>query len=92
MTFDEEWFREMSQPAERLRDVLEKGLEAHDEVFISFEVDESSAMLNMMSDQDAGDIKDIIEDSFNRVIPRFEEADFYIETDLLSLIDDFDDF
>ena len=89
MTFDEDWLEVLEGS---LQSVLEEGFEEYDEVFISFEQYDNTVVLNMMSERNSGELVEIISEIFDQSFQNFGEADFDIEIDLDSPIDDFDKF
>jgi len=89
MTFDEDWLEVLEGS---LQSVLEEGFEEYDEVFNSFEQYDNTVVLNMMSERNSGELVEIISEIFDQSFQNFGEADFDIEIDLDSPIDDFDKF
>ena len=90
VTFDEKWLKSVSPGS--LREALEEGFDEYGEVFISLECHDGTAVLNMMSDRASDVLEDIINESFFKRLPVFDESDFDIEIDLDVPIPDFDDF
>ncbi len=90
MTFDEEWLRKFE--ACSIHEALDEGLDEYGETFISLECHDGVAVLDMMSDRASDVLEDIINESFSKRLPMFDESDFYIEIDLDVPVLDFDDF
>jgi len=91
MTFDPEWTQDVEYPEGILHDALEDGFENIGEVFLSFEYNEGSAMLNMMSDRDSELMEDIITEILLK-ITNLSQSNFDIEIDLDVEVTDYNDF
>lgn len=92
MTFNEKWLKKFEVFPESLYEALEKGFNEYGEVFISLECHDGTAILDMISDRASDVLEDIINESFSKCLPVFDESDFDIEIDLDVLIVDFDSF
>lgn len=92
MTFDEEWLKKFEVFPESLHGALEEGFDEYGEVFISLVCHDDVAVLDMMSDRASDVLEDIINESFSKRLPVFDESDFDIEIDLDVPILDFDSF